>query len=97
MAFDKAATKKWRDANREEYNETNRRRRRRDNEVKAGRPMPSSCELCNTLSENLSFDHCHASGKFRGWLCRRCNTVLGAVEDSEELLRNMADYLRRTR
>lgn len=30
------------------------------------------------------------------WLCDRCNTTLGQVEDKPDLLRKMADYLERT-
>lgn len=31
-----------------------------------------------------STDHCHETGRLRGILCRRCNTVLGCLGDSEE-------------
>lgn len=44
----------------------------------------------------IAFDHCHTHGHFRGWLCDRCNTTLGAVQDKPDLLRKMADYLERT-
>lgn len=64
----------------------------------AGRPPPEVCELCgeppNDWShQSLVFDHCHASGKFRGWLCDRCNRTLGQVKDSIELLHRMIRYL----
>jgi hypothetical protein len=58
----------------------------------AGRLRPSRCELCNEAAKTV-FDHCHTSGKFRGWLCNRCNRTLGHVKDSQELLRKMVDYL----
>lgn len=38
-------------------------------------------------------DHCHASKKVRGILCNRCNTVLGLVADSGEILESLAEYL----
>lgn len=41
----------------------------------------------------LSADHCHATGKKRGLLCRRCNQALGKMEDDPKLLRAAADYL----
>lgn len=58
----------------------------------AGRPRAEKCELCN-IDELTVFDHCHLSGNFRGWICDRCNKVLGIVKDSSELLRKMANYL----
>ena len=61
-------------------------------EVNAGRPRPEACEICNDSTE-ICWDHCHASGSFRGWICRRCNSTLGFVKDNSELLRKLADYL----
>jgi hypothetical protein len=58
----------------------------------AGRPRPLACELCGAPGKTV-FDHCHAKGHFRGWLCQRCNRVLGSVEDNPPLLRHMAAYL----
>lgn len=43
--------------------------------------------------KNLAVDHCHTSGKVRGLLCSRCNTTLGRIEESPQLLRAMFDYL----
>lgn len=44
-----------------------------------------SCKICgakddNTIKTRLCMDHCHETGKFRGWLCRRCNTTCGSLE-----------------
>ena len=52
------------------------------------------CELCNGTT-NVAYDHCHKTGKFRGWLCMKCNTALGLVDDDVELLRRMIMYLNR--
>lgn len=60
----------------------------------AGRPKPDACELCGEPAITV-FDHCHESGKFRGWICDRCNRVLGSVKDNPDLLVAMAAYLRR--
>jgi len=38
-------------------------------------------------------DHCHSTGKVRGILCNRCNTVLGLCEDNKELFKNLIGYL----
>jgi len=53
-----------------------------------------SCELCGGTTR-IAYDHCHATGKFRGWLCMKCNTALGLVKDDVELLQRMIDYLSR--
>lgn len=59
----------------------------------AGREKPENCEICNLKEFRIVFDHCHNSGKFRGWICDRCNRTLGIVKDSSELLIKMSDYL----
>jgi hypothetical protein len=59
----------------------------------AGRPPPDTCELCGEFHLRIVFDHCHQRGHFRGWLCDRCNKVLGIIKDDPGLLRKMADYL----
>lgn len=58
----------------------------------AGRPRPEMCELCREISKTV-FDHSHSKGHFRGWICDRCNRVLGSVNDSIELLAKMITYL----
>ena len=59
----------------------------------AGRPRPSICDLCKQNNGGIVFDHCHVKGHFRGWLCDRCNRVLGLVYDNPKLLKMMARYL----
>jgi hypothetical protein len=58
----------------------------------AKRKKPSQCELCGAMGL-ICFDHDHATGKFRGWICRRCNLVLGLAKDSTELLSTLINYL----
>ena len=65
-------------------------------EKRAGRAMPDACEICGEVHP-LVFDHCHAKGHFRGWICNACNSALGMARDSEVILRKMADYLERNR
>jgi hypothetical protein len=70
-------------------------------EQKMGRPRPLHCELCggppsgrgNKKEVGICFDHDHKTGKARGWLCDRCNKVLGLVHDDIDLLKAMALYL----
>jgi len=58
----------------------------------AGRPRALICELCSA-EELTVFDHCHLCDMFRGWICDRCNKMLGLCKDSSDLLRKMANYL----
>jgi len=62
-------------------------------EAKAGRKKPQECEVCGGGGK-ICFDHDHAKGVFRGWLCDRCNKVLGFVKDNSELLIALAKYLK---
>lgn len=67
------------------------------------RQSPDCCEICGRVETkkhprsgklySLALDHCHSTGDFRGWLCQRCNLVLGRCEDSAELFMKMAYYL----
>jgi hypothetical protein len=60
----------------------------------AGRKKPAVCDICHEVNIRIVFDHCHVSGHFRGWLCDRCNRVLGIVKESPELLMALRDYLK---
>lgn len=71
-------------------------------EMLAGRPRPELCEICgdpeistgrNGATRPLSFDHDHKTGKFRGWICNCCNTVIGWSKDCPGTLRKLAEYL----
>jgi hypothetical protein len=59
---------------------------------RAGRPRANECEICDSSGITV-FDHCHSTDKFRGWVCDRCNKVLGLIKDSADLLRKLANYL----
>jgi len=68
-----------------------------DQKIKdAGRPRADKCELCGVEGKTV-FDHCHEGGHFRGWICDRCNRVLGCVNDDTNLLQQMKDYLESNR
>ena len=64
-------------------------------EKQANRPRPTVCECCNSISDKkgIVWDHNHKNGKFRGWLCNRCNRVLGMCVDSVEVFKNLIRYL----
>jgi hypothetical protein len=81
--------------------ECNRKRREESRTKKAGSARPDVCEICGGdgsthRSGNILFDHCHLTGKFRGWICNDCNAALGFAKDDPELLRKMAEYLERS-
>jgi len=54
----------------------------------------SACEICGK-TEELCYDHCHTTMKFRGVLCRGCNRSIGQLGDTAEALFRAADYLKR--
>ena len=67
------------------------------------------CPVCLTTKEDRSklmdntmrghsnstwvLDHNHATGKFRGWLCNKCNSALGWLSDDVIILRRAVEYL----
>ena len=54
------------------------------------------CPICPPGSgpQWLAFDHDHATGQFRGWLCHKHNRSLGLFDDSIEGLERAIAYLR---
>lgn len=51
------------------------------------RLLHPNCEICGqscSVKKNLSIDHNHATGKFRGLLCFKCNIALGNIENHLE-------------
>lgn len=56
-----------------------------------------TCAICGLhqtqFDKPLAVDHCHDTGKVRGLLCFDCNTGIGKLKDSPELLQKALDYL----
>ena len=62
-----------------------------------------NCAICGKHSSSvftkgkegfeLCVDHCHKTGKARGLLCENCNTGLGKLQDSREILWKALNYL----
>ena len=79
------ATKRWRKdpSNSEAVRAANLKRSRQKSGClnPTGETKTGPCEICHNVCR-LEFDHCHKSRFFRGWLCRRCNVKLGALESS---------------
>jgi coenzyme F420-reducing hydrogenase gamma subunit len=94
---------KWRQDNPERFNAARRKREIKKYGItyvdyeRMLAEQAGVCLGCKTLSEgeHLAVDHCHATGRVRGLLCRNCNLTLGNVQDKPEVLRALADYLDR--
>lgn len=57
---------------------------------------PERCECCGAdfllTVGGAHFDHCHLTGLFRGWLCKKCNVAFGMAGDSPEGVRQLLRY-----
>lgn len=57
------------------------------------------CKICgidkvdNRQHKHFHIDHNHNTGKIRGLLCSKCNTLLGASKDNIDILKNAIKYL----
>uniref|UniRef100_A0A6H1ZAQ2 Putative recombination endonuclease VII n=1 Tax=viral metagenome TaxID=1070528 RepID=A0A6H1ZAQ2_9ZZZZ len=53
------------------------------------------CAICGSLpnSKRLSIDHDHNTGKVRGLLCVKCNSMLSYAQDDVAILAKAQDYL----
>lgn len=45
------------------------------------------------MKQSMALDHDHVTGKFRGWICARCNVGLGLLGDNIEGLQAAIAYL----
>lgn len=101
-----AARRRWYEKHKEEHNKKRREQykqlgmatyyrsfRRFQREKIAQRPRPEFCEVCGDNQTRISFDHCHNTGDFRGWICFHCNAALGHVRDNPDTLRKLASYI----
>lgn len=56
-----------------------------------------ACWICRKPFEkeaDAQLDHCHATGKARGALCRMCNFAIGGFRDNIENLSRAIEYLK---
>lgn len=69
-------------------------------------PEDHRCPICTRNAEEAkgcggkkvspwTLDHCHTTGKFRGFLCHTCNRMLGSLKDDLEVLERVKKYLDR--
>ena len=57
------------------------------------RPTHCTCPICKGEDKELVLDHNHTTGEFRGWICNDCNTAMGKLGDSHEVLARAIAYL----
>lgn len=56
------------------------------------------CAVCRdeiALGDTAAVDHCHATGKVRGVLCRHCNIALGHLRDDPSRVASLHEYIAR--
>lgn len=53
------------------------------------------CALCLRGDIKLCIDHDHSSGQVRGLICNMCNSYLGIINDSVEVLKRAIEYLQK--
>jgi hypothetical protein len=55
------------------------------------------CKICSidmtTTSKGACLDHCHSTGKIRGFLCNNCNLGIGLLGDTYSRVKQAVDYL----
>ena len=56
-------------------------------------PKPGCCGCCHKKIKTLELDHQHKPVLFRGWLCKECNTGMGALGDNLRGILQAAIYL----
>lgn len=55
--------------------------------------MCAVCASKDARGKNWHTDHCHKTGKVRGILCGWCNTAIGKMQDSYEIMASSAVYV----
>ena len=59
----------------------------------------NKCKICKTIFSKTEYktlpcvDHCHTTDKVRGLLCVNCNSGIGMLKDSTNLLKKAINYL----
>ena len=56
-----------------------------------------SCPICRKTTiagiSKIVLDHCHHTGKVRGWLCESCNTGIGRFDDDPNIVYQAIEWL----
>lgn len=62
-------------------------------------PEGTKCDLCGKLTkkgDDLVFDHCHKTNKFRGYLHNSCNRALGVLGDNASGALRFLNYVNKS-
>jgi len=55
------------------------------------------CSICGILDydtgKSLCVDHCHTTGNIRELLCNKCNSAIGMVKESIDIIDRLREYL----
>lgn len=63
-------------------------------EIEKNNPRPTICEICGDEGI-ICYDHNHANGDFRGWVCSPCNCIMGFANDKIDKLKKIIKYLKK--
>jgi hypothetical protein len=80
----RAANHKWSAAHPEKV---------RDRHLAMAAAQHGQCAICRRGDRVLCVDHNHVTGTVRGLICQKCNSGIGMLCDSPDILRGAADYL----
>ena len=87
--------KKYRENNRQKTRANHRRRQGMTGLPETEAQIGDPCDCCTQpMKSTPHADHDHATGAWRGWVCRRCNIRLAAVDDANWMQR-ATEYKRR--
>lgn len=89
-------TRRYRERNKEKIQKAGREYHHKRKGLIATRPRPDLCECCGgppIRDQVLHLDHCHITGKFRGWICMKCNSAIGQLGDTLTGAQKAVKYL----
>lgn len=96
--------RKYHLSNREIINERTRRHHfkyrygiSKEEAIELAGKAENKCQICDivfTKNSPAHIDHNHETGIIRGVLCRKCNSGLGLLQDSVEILKKAIRYLK---
>jgi len=92
----KAYSTAWRAKNPEKVKNGKRKRR---GYPAPTRPEPKFCEIggaAHAQKKALCLEHDHVTGKFRGWVCHKCNAGISMLGDTLDDIRRVVAYLEST-